>query len=176
MFILNKIKLPAVLLGIFLLCMGIYSAIKLNSVPEDFSKLKASNLKPGLMIEGDIPMNFGVYEESFTTHYGIEDKSSKLWFYIIPIEDKYMGIAVSYNKQGASFEVQTAQTYKKIEDNNMPEPKAIHIKGVANKMNDKEKGFFKEALILLRLTSSASASRSCSGSLTPFISRAPHLS
>lgn len=147
MVILNKIKLPALILGLFLFVMGIYSCIKVNSVPIDFDKLKESDIKSGVMIEGDIPMNFGVYEESYTTHYGIQDKSTMLWFYIIPVGDKYMGIAVNSNNRGAEFDKQTEQTYDWIDDEKAPDPKAIHVKGVTNKMNDQEKGFFKEALM-----------------------------
>lgn len=145
--IVEKLKWGLSIFGVVMLALGIFGAVKSHETPVAYETLKVSDLKEGKMVEGDLPFNFGVYEEKYTTHYGIEDKSTKLWYYIIPIEEKYMGIAVNMNKDGARYDRQTNSTMEYIFDENAPEPASIHMKGVLSKMTDQEKGFFKEALI-----------------------------
>lgn len=147
--LMEKIKLPAVLLGVMLLGLGIFSCVKYNQTPITFDKLNLNDLKGGTMVEDEVVANFGTYEEKYSTTLGIEDKSSKIWYYIIPVgqtEDKFMGIGVHVNDNGHEFEVQAKQTQEWIE-NSKNLPNRIKVKGSITKMNEQEQGFFLQTLI-----------------------------
>lgn len=146
---MEKVKWTLLIFGIAVLGFGIFSGIKAHQKPITFDQLNLSNLKGGTMVEDEVLVNFGTYEEKYSTTLGIEDKSSKIWYYIIPAsetEDKYMGIAVHVNEQGHIFDMQTDQTMAWLENGKIT-PTAIKVKGSVTKMSEQEQGFFLEALI-----------------------------
>ena len=144
--ILNKIKWVATAFGVFILALGIFSAVKANQKPISFAQLDLNNLKGGTIVEDDVTMNFGTYEEEYDTVFGFQDTSSLIWYYIIPMGDKYMGVSVDANAQGASFDMQAEQTFDYL-DGQAVTPMAIKVKGSITKMSEQDKGFFVESLI-----------------------------
>lgn len=144
---LSRIKWTALVLGIFFLGFGGFSLFKSNQTPIDYYDLTKANVKPGLMVEGDIYCNFGVYEESYSTSYGIKDKSSEVWYYVIPCgEEEYMGLAVSANELGTALDKQTEQSYDYMDGTTNVNPDLVHIKGAVTKMDNEDMGYFKEFL------------------------------
>lgn len=148
--LVEKIKYALCLLGVFLITAGIYSYVKYNEKPVKFETLKVSEIKNGMMVEGQVNLNFGIYEEKASSRYGIT--TSKKYYYIIPIEDKYMGISVDANsKRYPIFTAQTKKTYEHIK-NNGAQPTPIRIKGTIQAMKTKEVGFLGEAITKIKLT------------------------
>lgn len=145
--IIDKIKWAFLAIGVILIIGGIYGEIKLHEIPDSLEQVSEITIDSVSMVEGDVPMNFGTYEEEYETHFGIPDKSSLIWYYIIPIEDKYMGIAIHANSLGSSFDIQTAKTFDWMENDKMPAPTGIHVKGNVRKMSDQDRDFFKQALV-----------------------------
>ena len=150
--LLNRIKFALCLLGVFLIIGGIYSYIKYNETPVKLETLKPGDVKAGKMVEGQVSFNFGVYEQKASTHYGFVDKSSQRIYFIIPIENKFMGISVKSNSK--RFPIFSAQTQKTFEyyNNNGALPAPIRVNGSITAMNKKEIGFFQEAIQRSKLT------------------------
>lgn len=145
--LMDRVKTALIIFGIFLLVLGGYSAYKFYSTPVSFNQLSTDEYKASTIVEGTVDMNFGVYEQRYSTYLGIEDKSTEVWYYIVPVEDKYIGVAVHANDQGAEFDAQTEESYSYIEGKTYSKPRQLSIKGSITKMSEQDQGFFKEALI-----------------------------
>lgn len=155
--LLTRIKWGALIAGVLLIGAGIYSCIMAHKTPYDINQLMDGEAKAGMMVEGDLWCNYGVYEESYSSRYGIKQKSSEVWYYIIPVgEYDYMGVAVNANARGAEFDRQTDQTYDWIMDETgtVAEPNPLHIKGKVVKMDNKDKEYFTKALVECGFTQS----------------------
>lgn len=154
--LLTRLKIVLILIGVALLAFGIYNAVMAHKTPYNLNALGDKEIKPGMLVEGEIYGNFGAYEESYSTNYGVKQKSTVLWYYIIPVgEESYMGIAVNANTMGAKYDRQTDQTYAYYfeESTNIP-PETISVKGTISKMDSEDEQYYKTALKELGFTDS----------------------
>lgn len=144
--LLSRLKWGLTVCGIILLGAGIYTMVMVSKTPYDLNALNDDEFKSGMIVEGDITFNLGAYEESVTTRNGIQQKSSAIWYYIVPVGDEsYIGVAVKANERGAEFDKQTDQTYAWLNEETDEYPITLHVKGKLAKMDSQDKALYKEA-------------------------------
>ena len=145
--VLSRIKWGLMVFGVLMLVFGIYECVMAHKTPFDLNRIPDSEIKPGILLEGDVYGNYGAYEEYYNTRYGIKDKSSTLWYYIIPVgEESFMGVSVNANKRGAEFDRQSDETYDYLTGATDKAPTPLHVKGKVAKMDSEDLGLYKTAL------------------------------
>lgn len=155
---ISRIKWGLLFIGVMFLGLGIFSVINAKKPAADLYDLDFSEYKDGKMVEADIYCNIGVYEESYSTNYGIKNKATVVWHYAIPIGDEeYMGIAVNAKRRGDQFDAQTDATYDWMMYDNAPEPEAIHVRGRMTKMDKDDTGYIQTLLREFGYTSAEAA-------------------
>ena len=105
---------------------------------DDYSTLQWSDFKEGMMIEGDLPVNYGSYEEIVN-----DDKNKSIGqFYLIDAgDDCFMGIYTPIDELINSLDDQYDAWY------NDEDISPVHFKGKVTKMDSQDKGFIRDYLI-----------------------------
>lgn len=131
--------------GIVLLAIGIAFIVMISGEMADYSKkgadystLQWSDFKEGMMIEGDLPVNYGSYEEIVN-----DDKDRSIGqFYLIDAGDEcFMGIYTPVKELISSLDSQ----YKAWSNDTDISP--VHFKGKVTKMDGQDKGFIRDYLV-----------------------------
>ena len=131
--------------GIVLLGIGIAFIVMISGEMADYAKrgadystLQWSDFKEGMMIEGDLPVNYGSYEEIVN-----DDKNKSIGqFYLIDAgDDCFMGIYPPIDELINSLDDQY-DAWSNGEDIS-----PVHFKGKVTKMDSQDKGFIRDYLI-----------------------------
>lgn len=140
---LKRIGLIIAWIGIMLILMSIVDLIDNVKKPLAFEELKVSQLKKGKIVEGEVPVNFGCFEESYRTRNGIKTTSSK-YYYVVLVEGK--AIALKCNDSTSSALSKQANAYLNYSDGDETAIAGVPIKGKIKGMNRKTKKYLKEYL------------------------------
>lgn len=144
--LLSRLKWGLTVFGAIMVAFGIYTLVMNGKSAYDLNELGDNEFKKGMMVEGDITFNLGAYEETYNTRYGVKEKSSAVWYYIVPVGDEsYIGVAVNANEKGAEFDRQTDQTYAWLNEETDQYPDTLHVKGKLAKMDAEDRALYKAA-------------------------------
>ncbi len=150
-----RIKWALVIMGVVLLAAGIYYFVMAHKTPYDINLIDDSEIKAGMLVEGDIYGNYGAYEETYTTRYGVKESSTASWYYVIPVaNESFMGLSVNAKQYGNQFELQSEQTYDYLTEATDQRPMIIHVKGKISKMDKKDQELYNEYLADIGFTNS----------------------
>lgn len=132
--------------GILLIVVAIGEYIDSNKVPVDYNSVSGlANIKKGDVIEGDISMNFGVYESIETKRSG--STTSVRYRYIIPVGEKdFIGIDLSDPKVVAEMDKMTKETYEVYKGNAESTNTTVHFKGKVSKLSNEDYDYFKRGM------------------------------
>lgn len=144
---IDSIKYALIILGVALLFSGLNMLKDSKTTPVDYSSLKESDMKKGLIIEGDLVYNFGAFEENYDEKYGQRVGGSTNYKYAIPIEEKFMGFEVREGAVSNVLDNQAENTFKYMIDERAIAPAKHHFLGKVYKLSSQSTGFFKEFLI-----------------------------
>lgn len=104
----------------------------------DYSTLQWNDFHEGMMVEGDLPQNYGAYEEIVDE----DDKKSIGQFYLIDAgNDCFMGLYTPMENLLSSLNDQ----YEQWESDSEITP--VHFKGKVTKMDSEDREFIREYLI-----------------------------
>lgn len=145
---LKQFGILVVIIGIVCAVMGIGGIVDNRKTPVAFEDLKVSQLKPGMIVDGNISFNLGAFEESYETKYGIKTGSSQ-YYYAVMVEDKVMAVqTVEGGTISNSLEKQSEDflSYAEGEDDDLSLSSGIAIKGKVKKMDSETKGYLKDYL------------------------------
>ena len=135
---LSRIAWMIIILGVIIGYMGVSDCYHNSKTPIDYDTVKESDIKKGMIIEGDLYGNLGAFQESYTTTNGVKTGSSK-YSYMIPIGDKqYMGLENNTSTMQRELENQADMTYDYLAGNSTTEPTVVHLK-----MSSETKGYMK---------------------------------
>lgn len=142
------------ILGFIFIFNGAKDAIDSQKTPSDFNSMKETDIQNDMIVEGDIPYNFGAFEEEYRTTYGIKTGDSD-YTYLIPIgEKKYMGIKNQTNEQQVVLDNQADQTIDLMLGDSAVEPTSFHFKGRITTMDSQDKGYMRNYLLDMGYTES----------------------
>lgn len=114
--------------------------------PVDFATMKEADIKAGTIVEGDLEYNYGAFEESYRTTYGIKTGDSD-YTYLIPIGEKYMGLKTQTTEQQATLEQQANSTIDLYLGNSSVQPAVFHFKGRIVALTGEDQGYMKDYLV-----------------------------
>ncbi|MCH5268583.1 MAG: hypothetical protein J1E62_09605 [Lachnospiraceae bacterium] len=140
---LKRLCVIMVILGVMLIGMAIVDLIDNSKVPLSFGNLKVSQLKNGKIVEGDVPINLGCFQESYRTRYGIKSSSSN-YYYVVFVEDKAIGLRCTGETHEA-LEKQ-ANAFLNHTGDDAPDLESVPIKGKIRKMDSETRGHLEEYL------------------------------
>lgn len=144
---LSRVAGVIILFGLVLGYMGVSDCYHNSKTPMDYATIKESDIKKGMIIEGDLQANMGAFQESYTTTNGVKSGNSK-YSYMIPIGDKqYMGLENNTNAMNTSLEQQAKMTYSYLLGESTTEPTVVHFKGRVKKMDNETKGYLRSYMI-----------------------------
>ena len=146
-FSLKRLKLilffAPLVIGIIELACAVRDFDASTKTPVDYSSVDVWQLKKGMFVEGDIPFNFGAFEEQYNTVNGIKTSTTG-YIYLIPIDDMYIGFQTKTRDKEALFEAQADVTFDKINGLTTEQPETIHFIGKVFEMSKKDIQFAKE--------------------------------
>lgn len=117
-----------------------------NTTPIDFNTLSPEDLETGLVVEGDLPYNYGAFMEEYTTNYGIKTGSST-YTYLIPIGDTQFMAITPHGELSSSLEQQADATLSYLLEETSVQPDSIHIKGQIRVLNSESLGYMQDYLV-----------------------------
>lgn len=118
-----------------------------NTTPIDLNTLTPESLEKGLIIEGDLPCNYGAFMEEYSTNYGIKTGSST-YTYLIPIGDtQFMAIKPHGSESESRFDRQADATLAYLLEETSVPPDSIHIKGQIKALDSESLGYMQDYLI-----------------------------
>lgn len=144
---LSRLAGVILVFGAILVWMSVSDAINASKTPVDYSTVKESEIEKGMIIEGDLSLNYGAFEESYTTTYGVKSGTSK-YTYMIPVGDnKYIGLKNDSTSMQEQLENQANKTFSYLLGQSTSEPETIHFKGRVKKMDGETKGFLQDYMM-----------------------------
>lgn len=139
-----KLLIAFILLGASLLYIGVEEIKDSKAVAENYDTVTPSNIHVGMIVEGDIAYNFGIYEETYHTVYGIKTGSSD-YIFLIPIGSQYMGIRSRTKELTDALDKQTDETISAFQGANV-RPSTVHFRGRIVSMGNDDTFYAKEYL------------------------------
>lgn len=134
-----------VIIGVVLLVLGVEGLIDNSKEAVAFEDLKLSDLKTGMIVDGNVNFNLGCFEESYRTRYGIKTGGSQ-YYYAAMVETKI--IAIKCPSGGTVSDALEKQSNELLNYTGDDEPsfEGVAIKGKLKKMDSKTEGYLKEYL------------------------------
>lgn len=145
---LKQFGVLVIIIGIVCVVMGVGGIIDNRKTPVAFEDLKVSQLKPGMIVDGNISFNLGAFEESYDTKYGIKTGSSQ-YYYAVMVEDKVMAVeTVEGGTVSNALEKQSEDfwSYAEGEGDDLSLSSGIAIKGKVKKMDSETQDYLKDYL------------------------------
>ena len=134
-----------VIIGVVLLVLGIEGLIDNSKKPVAFEDLKLSDLKAGMIVDGNVSFNLGCFEESYKTRYGIKTGGSQ-YYYAVMVESKIIAIkCLSGGTVSNALEKQSNELLN-YTGKDTPSFEGVAIKGKLKKMDSKTEGYLKDYL------------------------------
>ena len=131
--IINKTTVGIVLclIGSILFILGKIDSLSYNNNLKDINEVALKDIKSGMIIEGDITHNLGIYA-------GREGIKYDYKYYIIPInKNSYISFHSRFNEVDSLLDKQFAEYLKYLEGGNIPQT-VVHIKGKVKKLTDSD--------------------------------------
>lgn len=142
----NMILWAFIILGGMFAYEGISDTIDSKKTPVDFASLMESNLSAGMIVEGDLPGNYGAFEEEYHTTYGIKTGTTDYTYLISIGNQKYMGIKSTSTEQVTALNTQANATVDYILGDSSIAPTPFHFKGKIIALTTEEQNFMKAYL------------------------------
>ncbi|MCM1333489.1 MAG: hypothetical protein NC084_03315 [Bacteroides sp.] len=141
------------LLGVMFTFMTRRDVIDNMKTPLNYNLMSASDVKEGAVVEGNLFVNYGSYEEQYTTGtFGNKTGSSSYW-YLIPVGDEeFMGIYTGNSDLIATLNRQTDETYALLNEETDADPTVVHFKGKIVKMDSEDETYFRNGMLELGFT------------------------
>ncbi len=139
--------LSFLILGIVFIVMIGSEMMDYSKKGEDYSTLTSADFREGMIVEGNLPYNYGSYESI----YDEDDKKSVGYFYLIDAgEDGFMGLytprkdlIILLDAQADSLEAALQNSEGTYE---MPDIQPVYFKGKVTKMDSEDEKFFRQML------------------------------
>lgn len=140
---LKRIFVIMVGVGVMLIAMAITDLIANSKDALAFEDLKVSQLKKGEIVEGEVLVTLGCFQEGYRTRYGIKSSSSD-YYYVVFVEDKVIGLKCT-GKTHEALEKQT-DTYLNYTGDEELDLEGVPIKGKIKSMDSETKEHLEEYL------------------------------
>ena len=157
----EKIKLGIIFVLAVIGLLHFYDAIMdfdaSKKTPIEYSSVDAWQLKNGMFVEGDLPYNYGAFEEK-----DVDILTGRRWridvdytyTYVIPINGMYMGLQTKDGDKEDLFDIQARTTLNKFNGMTDEQPEKVHFVGKVCGMSNKEKKLAKEYLMNMGVSES----------------------
>lgn len=130
----SMIKFFIIIGGIFFIGFGAFDLYCHTRTPIDYNNLTEADIKGVTIVEGDLPINYGCFQESYMTENGSKSGSSQ-YMYLIPISsEKFMALQTNKKDLVNSLETQykAAISSENAEDAQTLSP--VHFKGIVKSL------------------------------------------
>ena len=143
---LFRVILAFLIIGIMLIVFGASDFIDSRKTPLNLNEMSATQFEKGVIVEGDIYYNLGVFETIEHQRNGVTESTD--YRYVIPVgEESFMGLEAMNSEMVASLDAQTDETYDYLEGKIDDTTTVVHITGKIEKMDDEDFGYFKDFLV-----------------------------
>ena len=137
--------------GLAFLIIGIVFIVMIGAEMMDYSKkgkeystLTMADYKEGMMVEGELPYNFGAYERI----YDEDDKKSVGYFYLIDSDEYgFMGLYTPRKDLISQLDEQVEMVDSASTEAEYALVQSVAFKGKVTKMDDEDEKFFRQCLI-----------------------------
>ena len=129
--------------GIALIVISAVEMTDYSRKAEDFSQLTISDIKEGMMIEGDLPYNYGSYE------YIKKDKEKEGfgYYYLIDVNTTgFMGLYTNIDELIAKLDRQSEITNRIESFDQIDKVPSVHFKGKVTRMDDEDSQYYMDAI------------------------------
>lgn len=130
-------------MGIVLIVISFGEMADYSKKGADFSTLTISDIREGMMIEGDLPYNYGSYEQIKKE----KEKDGFGFYYLIPVgDDSTIGLYTAVDDLIAELDAQSDayDSAEYLEDLENIAP--VHFKGKVTVMDSEDKEYYRQAL------------------------------
>lgn len=141
---LKRIGIIMVGVGIMLIVMASIDLFDNFKEPLAFEDLKVSQLEKGKIVEGEVLINLGCFQESYRTRYGIKSSSSD-YYYVVFVEGKAIGLKCN-GKTHKALEEQAKVYHLDYSSDDEPVLESVPIKGKIKSMDSETKEHLEEYL------------------------------
>lgn len=136
--------------GLTFLILGIVFIVMISSEMSDYSKkgeeygtLAMSDYKEGMMVEGELPYNYGSYERI----YDEDDKESVGYYYLIDADENgFMGLYTPRKDLITMLDAQADMLDSVSTEAEFSLIQPVTFKGKVTKMDDEDEKFFRQVL------------------------------
>lgn len=136
--------------GLTFLILGIVFIVMISSEMSDYSKkgeeygtLAMSDYKEGMMVEGELPYNYGSYERI----YDEDDKESVGYYYLIDADENgFMGLYTPRKDLITMLDAQADMLDSASTEAEFSLIQPVTFKGKVTKMDDEDEKFFRQVL------------------------------
>ncbi len=131
--------LAIVAIGVVIICMNIAQMIENNQPHTSYSELTSTNIKEGMLIEGDLPFNYGAYAAQ-----GGEINNK---YYLIETSDGYaMSLLCTNTDILVQLEKQSDDYIDYLNGKIEAAPEAVKIRGKVKNMDTEDKKLITKCL------------------------------
>ena len=115
--------------------------LRFNQTPQAYSTLTAADLKPGTLVEGDIPLNYGKLVKG--TDPKDNSKTVGYYYLILDSQNRFLGLYTPSNDLNYMLTRQTEQSYDYFNNKTSSLPESVHFKGVVTEMKSGVSALFR---------------------------------
>lgn len=134
------------IIGIVLLVMSVGDIIDNAKTPADYSTLQMEDFKAGMMVEGDLELNYGSYVE-MTRENDSGSKTVVGYYYLIDAgDDGFMALYTPMKDLISKLDRQADRTLDILYGYSDTLPDTVHFKGKVTKMDSEDIGLFHDEL------------------------------
>lgn len=135
--------LTFLILGIVFIVMIGAEMMDYSKKGEEYSTLTMADYKEGMMVEGELPYNFGAYERI----YDDDDKKSVGYFYLIDADEYgFMGLYTPRKDLISQLDEQSDMVDAASTEADYALVQPVAFKGKVTKMDDEDEKFFRQCL------------------------------
>lgn len=135
--------LVVLIAGIALIVVSAGEMMDYSKTGEDFSQLTISDIKEGMMIEGDLPYNYGSYEYIKKE----KDKEGFGYYYLIGVNGSgFMGLYTAVDDLIEQLDAQYDDLFNATAPEDIDNVAPVHFKGKVTKMDSEDVNYYRTAL------------------------------
>lgn len=137
-----KFLIALIALGIGLIWVGKDYMRDSKAVAENYENITPTTIHTGMIVEGDIIYNLGIFEETYFKVFGIKAGGSD-YLFLIPIGSQYMGFQSRTKEMTSALDIQTDETINALQGGKT-QPSTVHFKGRVVQMSSDDTFYAKD--------------------------------
>lgn len=137
-----KFLIALIAFGIGLIWVGRDYIKDSKAVAENYENITPTTIHAGMIVEGDLIYNLGIFEETYIKVFGIKAGGSD-YLFLVPIGSQYMGFQSRTKEMTSALDIQTDETINALQGGKT-QPSKVHFKGRIVQMSSDDTFYAKD--------------------------------